>query len=269
MLWFILIIPLVIYLFLALFLALFQARFLFLPGKTIFMTPDEKGMKYEDLSIELPGGTSINAWFVCAENPRGTVLFCHGNAGTMSHRIDSAEIFLSLGLNVMLFDYCGYGRSPGTPSEQQTYQDAEAVWNFLVVDKAISSEKIIVLGRSMGGPIAAKLAKEYRPALCILESTFTSVPEMARARFPIFPTKLLVSIKYPTIEYVKDIKSPILIVHSTDDEIIPYRMGQEIFAMSNEPKYFLELNGGHNETYFECIEKYRGQLEETIGKYLL
>jgi len=233
------------------------------------MTPDEAGMKYEDLSIEVPGGALINAWFIGVDNAVGTVLFCHGNAGTMSHRIEAAEIFKSLGLNVILFDYRGYGRSPGSPSEKRTYEDSEAVWDFLVSKKRIPANEIVIIGRSMGGPIAAKLAKEHNPVLCILESTFISIPGVARARFPIFPTKLLVTIKYPTIDYVKDIKSPILIVHSTDDEIIPYWMGEKIFAVANEPKDFLQLSSGHNETYFENIDQYKAKLETIIRKYLL
>lgn len=251
-------------------LSIFQSRMVFLPGKTIFMTPDESGMTFEDLFIEVDSGVSINAWFIPAEDARGTVLFCHGNAGTMSHRIETAEIFHSLGLNFLIFDYCGYGRSTGLPpSETQTYRDAEAAWKYLVETRNIPPGKIVIVGRSMGGPVAAKLAKEHHPALCILESTFTSIPDMARSRFPFFPTKWLVSIKYPTIDYLREIKIPLLIVHSRDDEIIPYQMGKDLFASAKEPKYFSALNGGHNETYFECIAEYRGQLETAIGKHLL
>lgn len=241
----------------------------FLPGKTIFMTPDDAGMEYEDIYIEVAENVSINAWFIGADASIGTVLFCHGNAGSMSHRVETAGIFHSLGLNVMLFDYRGYGRSPGTPTEKQTYEDAEAVWKYLTDKKSIPAEKIILLGRSMGGPIAAKLAKNHQPVLCILESTFTSIPEMGRAKYPIFPTKLLVTIKYPTIDYVREIECPLLVVHSSEDEIVPYNMGEKIFAVANEPKEFLELKGGHNETYFKCIDTYRGKLETTIKQYLL
>lgn len=251
-------------------LSIFQSRMVFLPGKTIFMTPVDAGMDFEDLFIEVDPGVYINAWFIPAENAKGTVLFCHGNAGTMSHRIETAAIFNSLGLNFLLFDYCGYGRSSGIqPSEIQTYRDAESAWKYLIETRDIPAGKIVVVGRSMGGPVAAKLAKEHHPALCILESTFTSISAMARSRFPFFPTKWLVSIKFPTIDYLTEIKVPVLIVHSQDDEIIPYQMGKELFASAGEPKYFLALNGGHNETYFECITEYRGQLETTIGKYLL
>ena len=262
-------IPVAMYVMLAILLTLFQGKIVFLPGKSIFMTPEDAGMEYEDLFIEVAEGLAINAWYIPAGDAKGTILFCHGNAGSMSHRVETAGIFHSLEMNVMLFDYCGYGRSPGRPSEMQTYRDAEAVWNYLVDKKSIPAGKIIVIGRSMGGPIAAKLAKDHQPALSILESTFTSVPEMGRAKFPIFPTKLLVTIKYPTIDYIKEIKCPMLIVHSTDDEIIPYWMGEKIFAAGGEPKDFLKLKGGHNETYFECIDEYRGKLETTIGKYLL
>ena len=269
MLWLILIIPIVVYIVLALLLTVFQSKFVFMPGKTIFMTPDEKGMDYEELWIAVPDGTKINAWFIKAEDPKGTLLFCHGNAGTMSHRIESAAIFHSLGMNVMLFDYRGYGRSPGSPSEENTYEDAEAVWNYLLEEKSIPEDRIVVLGRSMGGPVGAKIAKDHKPKLCILESTFSSALDVARFRFPVFPTKLLVRIKYPTIDYVREIKCPLLLVHSSDDEIIPYNMGEMIYAAANDPKDFLQLSGGHNETYFECVELYREKLETTIRKYLL
>lgn len=270
MFWLFIIIPVALYVFLASLLSLFQARIIFLPGKTIFMTPDEAGMEYDNLFIEVQSGVSINAWYIPADDAKGTVLFCHGNAGTMSHRVETAAIFHSLGMNVMLFDYCGYGRSASLrPSEMQTYRDAEAVRKYLVEKRQVSAGKLIIVGRSMGGPVAAKLAKDHSPALCIMESTFTSIPDMARYRFPFFPTKWLVSIKYPTLEYIKAVHVPVLIVHSHDDEIIPFQMGRELFASAKEPKYFLELSGGHNETYFECIDKYRGKLDETIRKYLL
>jgi pimeloyl-ACP methyl ester carboxylesterase len=187
----------------------------------------------------------------------------------MSHRIESAQIFHSLGLNVFLFDYRGYGMSSGTPSEEQTYEDASAAWRYLIDIRGIPESDIIILGRSMGGPIAAKLAKDHNPVLVILESTFTSIPDIGKSRFPIFPTKLLVKIHYPTIDYIKEIQAPILIVHSRDDEIVPYWMGEMLFENANSPKEFVALSGGHNETYFECIDKYKANLERAIKKYLL
>ena len=294
MLWFI-IIPILIYVFVAFLLLCFQHKMVFLPVKTIFATPDEVGMKYDNLFIEVNSNCSdkrgsliasinssdipdikksdfygkINCWFIYCENSVGTVLFCHGNAGTMSHRIESAQIFHSLGLNVVLFDYRGYGLSPGIPSEKQTYEDADAVWRYLTQVRGIPENKIIILGRSMGGPIAAKLAKDVKPVLCILESTFTSIPDVGQARFPIFPTKLLVKINYPTIDYIKKIQSPVFLVHSKNDEIIHYRMGEKLFKEANAPKEFVSLSGGHNETYFECIEQYKANLERTIRQYLL
>lgn len=263
------IIPITIYLFLALLLTVFQAKFVFLPGKTIFMTPDDKGMDFDEFWVTTPDGNKVNGWFIKAANPKGTLLFCHGNAGTISHRIESAEIFLDLGLNVVLYDYRGYGSSSGTPSENNTYEDTEAVWNYLMLEKKLSASEIIVLGRSMGGPVAANIAKNVNPKMCILESTFTSVHDVAKERFPIFPTKWLVTIHYPTVDYIKELKCPLLVVHSTDDEFIPYKMGEENFAVAHEPKEFLKLSGGHNETYFECIEQYREKLDEFFRKFLL
>lgn len=253
----------------AIFLAVFQSKLVFQPGKTVFMTPADKSMDFEEFWLDLPDGNRINGWFINAKAPKATLLFCHGNAGTIAHRLESSEIFLDLNLNVVLFDYRGYGLSSGFPSENNTYEDADAVWSFLIEKKCLKADEIIVLGRSMGGPIAANLAKKHLPKMCILESTFTSVPDVARARFPIFPTKWLVSIKFSTIDYIKEIDCPLLVVHSRDDEIIPFEMGDKLFATANKPKEFLELKGGHNETYFECLEKYREKLEKFIGKFLL
>lgn len=269
MLWLVILIPISIYFFLALFLAVFQEKFVFLPGKTIFMTPDERDLDYEEFWVEVPDGTKINGWFIKAKDAKATLLFCHGNAGTISHRIESAEIFLELGLNVVLYDYRGYGRSPGKPCEKNTYEDTEAVWGYLTKEKNIPAEDLVILGRSMGGPIAANLAKNHQPKMCILESTFSSVPDVARFRFPIFPTKWLVTIHYPTVNYVQGINCPLLVVHSPDDEIIPFNMGEKIFEAANEPKEFLKLSGGHNETYFECIDQYRDKLNDCFRKFIL
>ncbi|MBN1863884.1 MAG: alpha/beta hydrolase [Victivallales bacterium] len=269
MLWLLLAVPFAAYILVGILLYIFQPYFIFCPGKTIFLTPGDCGMEYENLMIRDDCGRKIHAWFIKASRPRATVLFCHGNAGTISHRVETAKMYVSLGLDTLLFDYSGYGLSPGKPSEEAIYANAEAAWLYLTGDRGISPESIIAIGRSLGGPVAAKLAKKHSPGICILESTFTSAGDIAALKFPFFPVKFLIRAKFPTQDYVREIKCPLLVVHSRDDEIIPFRMGERIFSGYDGTKEFLTLSGSHNETYFENPEQYLEALDRFISDNIL
>ncbi|MEO1249772.1 MAG: alpha/beta hydrolase, partial [Pseudomonadota bacterium] len=201
-------------------------------------------------------GVTLDAWFVPAPDARGTLLFFHGNAGNISHRLESVRIFHELGLSTLIFDYRGYGQSEGTPSEQGTYTDALAAWRHLTEERAIPPSKIILFGRSMGAAVAAYLADQHTPAGLILESGFTSVPDMAAQIYPWLPVRLLARIGYPTAEYVSGVESPILIAHSPGDEIVPYTHGLALFEQANEPKSFLEMTGGHNDGFLVTGDPY-------------
>jgi len=288
-----------LYIFISIALTIFQRCFVFKPSKTLFKTPSDIGLKFDDVFLELKQNSTsttendksfgkifdkahiinnqnidslkkldniVNCWFIPVANPIATIIICHGNAGTMSHRVDTAEIFHALSMNVVLFDYRGYGLSNGRLTEQSTYDDAEAVLRYCRNVKNIPMRDIIILGRSMGGPIAAKLAKENTPLLTILESTFSSIPNIAKFRFPILLTKLLVTIKYPTIDFVKKIKSPIMITHSKEDEIIPFFMGENIYNAASNPKYFYQRVGSHNDTYFDDKKSYISNIKEVLEK---
>jgi len=193
------------------------------------------------------------------------LLFCHGNAGNISHRLESIRIFHQLGLNVFIFDYRGFGRSAGSISELGSYADVEAAWTYLIKQRNIAPEKIILFGRSLGSGIAAWLAKEKKSLAIILESSFISIPELARKYYPIFPIKLLARIKYPVIDYVKQISCAKLIIHSIDDELIPYQHGQRNFQMAYEPKRFLSIRGSHNEGFLISKEEYISGIEAFLS----
>jgi len=244
-----------------------QDSFIYRPCREIFRFPSDAGMEFEDIDIITPDGETLNAWYIPAsgKNKGKTVLFCHGNAGSLSHRIDTIAFMHDLGLSVFIFDYRGYGISTGAPGESGTGIDAEAAYNYILEHIEDEERNIIIWGRSLGGPVAAKLAAGHRASACILESTFTSISDMAGLRFRIFPGKLLCRYRYPTIEYVKNIKMPLLIVHSPEDEIIPYRMGKELFSAAAEPKGFLEIRGSHNNCYFESEPEYRAGLLKILS----
>jgi fermentation-respiration switch protein FrsA (DUF1100 family) len=248
-------------------LFLMQSKLIYFPFKGIVCTPADIRMEYEDVTMKTPDGLNLNAWFIPAKSPTGTVLFCHGNGGNISYSLDVIETLNRLNLNVLLFDYRGYGKSEGNPTENGTYTDAETAYQWLIKEKNVPEKDIIIMGRSLGAAIAANLAKKGNPRLLILESGFSSTPDVAAKQYPIFPVRLLCRYKYKTAEYVKDIKCPLLVIHSTEDEIIPYSNGRKIFTSANEPKEFLVIRGSHNEGYTDSGDTYTNGLRNFLEKH--
>lgn len=240
---------------------LFQHRLLYLPttpGREWWATPAEIGLAYHELRLDTEDGVSLSAWLVPADAERGLLLFFHGNAGNISHRLESIEIFNRLGLSVLIVDYRGYGRSGGRPSENGTYRDAAAVWRYATRELKRSPGEIVIFGRSLGASIAAQLASTapQSPAALIVESPFTSAPDMAQRAYPYLPARWLTRFNYPTREYVTEADCPVLVIHSEDDEIIPFDLGREVYEAAVEPKQFLVLRGGHNTGFLESVGPY-------------
>lgn len=249
---------------LAVALFIYQPHLLYfpgMPGRELVATPADIGLDYEAVTLTTRDGERLVAWFIPAAGARGTLLFCHGNAGNISHRLDSIRLFHELGLSVLIFDYRGYGRSSGKPSEAGTYRDAESAWRYLVDGRGIPPQHILLFGRSLGASVAAELATRVPAAGVILESGFTSVPDVAAQLYPWLPVRWLSRYRYDTREYLADIHRPVLIIHSRDDEIIPYSNGEDLYTAANEPKRFLELRGGHNDGFLASGEKYLRGLE--------
>jgi len=260
-------VPLGIYAFLALLLFFVQARMIYFPEARIVATPAERGLAYEEVDFKTEDGVILNGWFVGGGSDRA-LLFCHGNAGNISHRLESLEIFQQLGLNTFIFDYRGYGKSTGRTTEQGTYRDAEAAWNYLTSEKGFPADKIIVFGRSLGGPIAAHLAAAKHPAALILESTFTSLPDLGARLYPLFPVRLLSRFQYNTAASVREIKCPLLVVHSPGDDVVPYDLGVELFRLANAPKEFLAIRGDHNSGFLLTGQAYVTGLRFFLDKYV-
>jgi len=252
-----------------------------MPTRAIEATPADIGLDFEPLTLTTIDAESIDAWFVPADPARGestrgdparrdsvagVVLFCHGNAGNISHRLDSIRLFHELGLSVLIFDYRGYGQSTGKLTEKGTYQDADAAWNYLVQQRGIPPEAIILFGRSLGASIVSDLAARQVAAAVILESAFTSVPDVAAQLYPWLPVRWLRRYQYDTRKNLANIHSPVLIIHSRDDEIIPYVNGERLFAAANEPRQFLELRGGHNDGFMVSGSDYIHALDSFISQ---
>ena len=260
-----------VYVGLGLVLFMLQSRLLYfpnIPSRTIYATPTAIGLGFERVQFTTEDGINLDGWFVPARNARGVVLFFHGNAGNISHRLDSLKIFNGLGLSTLIFDYRGYGRSEGAPSEDGTYRDAEAAWRYLTETRKVPDEQIVLFGRSLGGAVAAHLARQRRPRALILESVFTSVPDIAAHHYRIFPVRVLSRFAYDTREFVRTVRCPVLIVHSRDDDIIPFQHGRDLFDAASEPKRFLELRGGHNDGFFVSGRSYIDGLDAFLTDHL-
>ena len=233
-------------------------------GREMMSTPRQVGLDYEDVKLVTADGVALHGWFVPSVESRGTVLFLHGNAGNISHRLDFLQMFHRLGYSTLIIDYRGYGNNAGKPSEQGTYQDAEAAWRHLTETRKIPSDTIALFGESLGGAVAAWLAVRHEPAALVIASGFTSVPDIAAQFYPYLPVRWLSRFSYDTREYLQSVAAPVFIAHSPDDEIIPYRHGRALYDAAKPPKQFLELSGGHNEGFIFV----RDSWVRTLGEFL-
>jgi fermentation-respiration switch protein FrsA (DUF1100 family) len=253
---------------LCLYLFFMQAKLLYypnIPSRHLTANPADIGLDYEMVTLRTSDHVKLHGWYIPAvPEERGALLFFHGNAGNISHRLDSLKIFHDLGLSTLIIDYRGYGRSQGSISERGTYLDAEAAWRFLIESRKFSAQEIVVFGRSLGAAIGAYISVKQKPAALILESAFTSVPDMAARLYPFFPIRLLSRFHYNTEKSLLSVSCPVLIVHSPDDEIIPYENGLKLYERAREPKSFLELRGDHNQGFLESGHDYTDGLEQFI-----
>jgi fermentation-respiration switch protein FrsA (DUF1100 family) len=230
---------------------LMQGRMLYLsavPGRTLTMTPTDVGMDYQDVSIETTDGVTLHGWFIAGPSSQ-VLLFFHGNAGNISHRLDSIGQFQELGLSVLIIDYRGYGQSDGRTTEKGIYRDAEAAWRYLIENRGIDASDIVIFGRSLGASVASRLAARHQPLALIVESSFTSVPDIAQDLYPWLPARWLSRLSHATRDYVRDVHCPVLVIHSRDDEIIPFHHGKSIFSSANEPRTLLAIRGTHNDAF--------------------
>lgn len=245
-----------------------QDRLIFYPSSQLSSTPDNIGLPYEDILLTTPDGVNLHGWYIPAENPRGILLFLHGNAGNISHRLASLKIFNGLGLSTLIIDYRGYGGSTGSPSEQGTYIDAETAWNYLVTERGHDPGEIILFGRSLGAAIAARLASQVAPAGIILESAFTSLKALAEEYYPYMPVGLLLRSRYSTEEHLGAVNTPLLIIHSNEDELISYKHAESLLETAGKNGQLHTIKGGHNEGFLLSENGYIQAIRQFIDRVL-
>lgn len=226
-----------------------QSRLVFFPDPNLLTDPAAHDLPFEDVWLNTDDGERIHGWFVAASEDAPVVLFLHGNAGNVSHRINTLEMFKRLDMSVLIIDYRGYGRSSGKADEQGSYNDALAAWQHLIQERGISPQRIIIFGRSLGGGVASWLASQEKAGALVLESTFRSIPAIAADHYRWLPVRLLARIHYDTEAWLENIESPTMILHSKDDEIINFEHGQTLYRQVVNPVEFVTLIGDHNNGY--------------------
>lgn len=256
-----------VYIGLVVFLYLFKASYVYfpeLPSRRVENSPAAAGLAFESLQIATEDGETLDGWYVPAHEARATLLYLHGNGGNIGHRVEIIELFHRLGLAVLIIDYRGYGRSTGKPGEAGTYCDAEAAWRYLTETRHIPAADIVLYGESLGGAIAARLAQRHSPRALVLYATLTSVPDMAHELYPYLPTSLLARYRYDTRAALATVRCPLLILHSREDEIIPFHHARELLAAVPGAKRLVELRGGHNDAPFVSRENFARAVGEFI-----
>lgn len=254
----------------------FENSQVYIPSREIGATPDQFGIAWEEVRLETEDRTPLHGWFMPGRpgtaGTRRVLLFFHGNAGNISHRLDYYRAWLELGLGVLAVDYRGYGRSGGRPSESGTYQDAQAAYDWLS-RRGFAAHQIIVLGKSLGGGIAGELAAREPVGGLILQSTYTSLPDLGAELFPFLPVRWLATIRYDTLGKLGRIRAPILVMHSRSDSLVRFHHAERNYAAANAPKLMWELAGDHNETlltdrvrYLEGLNRFLAMLDDAAGK---
>jgi fermentation-respiration switch protein FrsA (DUF1100 family) len=248
---------------------LFQSRLVFYPGigREVVLTPATYGLRFESVEIRTADGETLHSWWVPTDGARGVVLFFHGNAGNISHRLDYLLMFQRLRYSTLIVDYRGYGRSTGTPSEAGTYRDAEAAWEHLRHARMARPQDVVIAGESLGAAVATWLAAEVGPRAVVLFSTFTSATDLGAEVYWFLPVRLLSRIGYDNRENLKRIRAPVFIAHSRDDDIVPYAHGKRLYEAANEPKTFLEMRGGHNDGFIFTQPEWVAQLGAFLDRH--
>ena len=244
------------------YLRYFEWRNVYYPSHDMQGTPADLGLAFDDVTFISEDGRLLHGWWIPHDHPRGTIIHCHGNAGNISDRGEMAADLHRLGVNVFLFDYRGYGESRGLPTEQGTYRDARAAYEVVRARYAdVENPPVIVHGQSLGGAVAIQLALDKPVRALIIESTFTSTVDMGRYLYPLLPVSLFCRFRYDSAAKVPQLRIPKLFVHSPQDDTVPYVLGRKLFDAAAEPKKFVELRGGHNEsgwgtspTYWAAVE---------------
>ena len=234
-----------------------EHRFLFFPESHIYYTPDQFGLTYEDITYQTDDGETINAWYVQASRDAQILIFCHGNAGNISHRLPNIRLLASRSISTFIFDYRGFGKSTGEITEEGMYLDALGAYRFLTEDRGIEPSRLVPFGRSMGGPVAVDLATRVEVPCLVVESTFTRLSDLVQSVYPDMGLESELTMVFDAENKIGGVGCPTLFIHGDSDEIVAYRLGRALFERAKEPKQFYTIPGAlHNDTFDVGGEEY-------------
>jgi len=243
-----------------------ENRIVFVPTTAAqhWLNPPKPAVR--DVTFQSGAGGTIHGWWYPHEKATGALLYCHGNAGNLSHRGNAiVKLHDALGVSVLIIDYPGYGKSDGSPTEAGCYAAADAAYDWLVKDQKIPPERILLYGGSLGGGVAVELASRREHRALILVRTFTSAPDTAQHHYPWLPTQWLMRNRFDALGKIKSCTKPKFIAHGTTDSVIPFNLGERLFEAAEEPKVFLRMNGvEHNDALPELF--YR-ELREFLNRH--
>jgi uncharacterized protein len=228
-----------------------EDRFIYHPSKDIVQTPREVGLPFEDLYFSTSDGVRLNGWFIPHAGARATVVWFHGNAGNIGHRVDNIKLLHDkIRVNIFIFDYRGYGRSAGLASEEGLYRDSVAALMLVQNRLGVDAKNLILFGQSLGAAVATEMARRFRCQGLILEAPFTSIGDMAKTILPFLPIGLLLQTKFEVVEKIATINVPLLVLHGDRDDVVPFAQGRKVFSAAPAPKEFYTIAGAtHNDTY--------------------
>jgi len=242
------------------------ASFIYYPERDWWATPELYGLAYESVTFTAGDGTSLHGWFFPHPQPIASMLFCHGNAGNISHRLPNLKLLHELGLSVFIFDYRGYGLSSGRISEQGFFRDAAAAYQAAAAHARQQKARLVVFGRSLGGVAAVRVAARRAVTGVILESTFTNLADMARHHFPLLSRLGPLAGRLDALAWVDHIRVPILFLHGDRDQVVPLELGRRLYQAATAPRQWVTITGaGHNDTIEVGGELYLSHLRRFIA----
>lgn len=239
----------------------------FFPERDIYVTPSHYGLEFEDVYFQTGDGVRLHGWYVEGGGDK-VILWFHGNAGNIADRTENLNLLVQLvGASVFIIDYREYGKSEGEISKAGTFLDAEASYEYLVKERGIEEEKIVLFGRSLGSALAVHIASKFHPGYLIIESAFTSSDDVADLYYPFLKHLMKTSANYQTADLIGKVAIPKLIVHGERDEIIPLWMGERLYELAPEPKELYVIAGAsHNDTYVVGGDDYFNRFKAFIER---
>jgi uncharacterized protein len=242
-----------------------ENRLIFFPPRYPqgFAAPETFGLHPQEVWLKAADGVLLNGYFLAAPQSSRVLVWFHGNAENIGMGMERLEALAQLGVNVLAVDYRGYGKSQGSPSEAGVYRDGEAAYRYLVETRGFDPKNLIIYGHSLGGAVAVEIAARHACAGLIVESSFTSLSEMARHIYHLPAVEFLPRSRFDSLAKIARVRAPVLVIHGTDDRVVPFEMGRKLYEAAPHPKDFYAVEGaGHDDPYLAAGAAYNERLAD-------